>query len=230
METFAFFFAAGNQPFFVATVVLLVIAGLEVVSLVLGLGLSELIDSWLPDFDADLDADVDVDMADTDVSVPHTDAGLFTELWGWINVGRVPFLVWLIAFLSAFAMAGYGLQLAAASVFALLPAAVAGTAAFAAAVPTTRAVSRMVAHLLPREESYVVGSEDFVGLTAAITLGPVDRETPGKARLVDRHGNRHFVRIRAAGHGDRFEIDDTVLLVGRDGAIFEAIRPPETLD
>ena len=29
-----------------------------------------------------------------------------------------------------------------------------------------------------------------------MTLGPVERETAGKAKVMDAHGNLHFVRVR----------------------------------
>ena len=54
------FFAPGNLPFAVALIVMGGLTALEVLGTLLGMGLSQLIDSALPDFDLGLDADADV--------------------------------------------------------------------------------------------------------------------------------------------------------------------------
>lgn len=234
MSGFEFFFADQNFPFLVAMGVTLLIAVIEVAGLLLGLGLSEAIDNMLPDLgpgvDAGVDLDLDLDLdIDADLDAEPADPGAFSHLLGWLNVGRVPFLVLLIVLLTSFSVAGFAAQLAIGSLGLLLPAWIVAPAAFAVALPTTRAASRLVGHLIPREETYAVGEEEFVGRTATITLGPVDAATPGKAKLIDQHGNVHFVRLRAAGEGLRFEQDASVLLVGLEGSVFEAIAPPDSL-
>ena len=46
-----FLFADHNSPFAVAMVITLIIAAIELVSVLVGLGLSDLVDSMLPDLD-----------------------------------------------------------------------------------------------------------------------------------------------------------------------------------
>ena len=55
------------------------------------------------------------------------------------------------------------------------------------------------------------------------------RTITGKARLTDPHGNVHFVRVRAANPGARFETGSEVLLVKRESSVFEVIAPPASL-
>ena len=228
----SFFFADQNFPFMVAMGVTLLIAVIEIGGLLLGLGLSEAIDNLLPDIDAGAEVDFDADLdLDTEIGADGepADHGAFAHLLGWLNVGRVPFLVLLIVLLASFSVVGFAAQLALSKVAVLLPSWIMGPLAFAAALPLTRSASRLVGWIMPREESYAVDEFEFIGRTATITLGPIDAQTPGKGRLVDQHGNVHFVRLRAANAEDRFEPNASVLLVGLEGSVFEVIDPPESL-
>lgn len=210
-----FFLADQNGPFLVTMVLTLAIAGVETLSLLLGLGLSDLIDDFLPDFDAE---------------TPEAEGSLLGEALGWLNVGRVPFLMLLLAFLGVFTLGGYGLQLVLRGTFGfLLPSVVAVPAALTLAIPATRLTSRGLARIMPREETYATGDDDLVGRIAVVTLGPVTRRTPGKAKVSDTHGNTHFVRVRASRRGKRFQQDDQVLLVGHRRSLFDVIAPPDSL-
>jgi len=210
-----FFFADQNGPFLVTMVMTLVIAGVETLSLVMGLGLSDLIDDLLPDFDAD---------------TPEAEGSLLGEALGWLNVGRVPFLVLLLVFLGVFTIGGYAVQLLTRGTFGfLLPSVIALPAALALAVPATRLSSRGLARVMPREETYATGNDDLIGRLAVVTLGPVTRRTPGKAKVSDSHGNTHFVRVRAAKRGRRFEQNEKILLVSHRRSLFDVITPPESL-
>lgn len=221
MTTIDFLFMDQNGPFLVAMAVTLMIAVLELLGLVLGFGLSDLIDDLLPDFgpEVELDLDVDVDLdADVDaeaMDVTHTN--IFGQALGWLNVGRVPFLVLLITFLTIFAVIG------------LIPAIIAGPGAAAAALPVTRQASRLLARIVPREETYAVSEGLFVGEIAKVTMGPVESANPGKAKVTDAHGNIHFLRVRSAKPGERFEPGSEVLLVRHDGPVFEVIAAPDSL-
>lgn len=237
MTDLQFLFADHNSPFAVAMVITLIIAAIELVSMLVGLGLSDLIDSMLPDLDPGLDVDldpgldVDVDL-DADAGVEGldgSDSGLFAEGLSWLNVGRVPFLVLLIAFLTLFAVSGFVLQLVAAAVIVPLPVFVAVPVALFAAVPMTRGASRGLGRIVPREETYAVGQGQFIGLVADVTLGPIAARRPGRGKVVDQHGNSHNVRIRSANAGEHFQVGDQVLLVARDKGLFDVVAPPESL-
>ncbi len=227
MSSYEFLLVDQNAPFLVAGAVTLLIAAVEVASLLLGFGLSNLIDDLLPDFDLEPDFDgPDLDGVD---SFDAAEASVFVQAFAWLNVGRVPFLVLLLSYLAVFTVAGLVLQSAASAAIGLIPAWIAGPAAGLAALPATRLTSRLLARIMPREETYAVGEEQFIGRTASITLGPVDAETAGKAKLVDQFGNVHFVRVRAANAGERYQVGSEVLLVRRDDAVFAVIATPESV-
>jgi hypothetical protein len=215
MNATSFFFADPNAPFLVALVVTLAIAAIETLSLVMGLGLADLVDDLMPSFDAD---------------TPEVESSVCTDALGWLNVGKVPLLVLLLLFLGCFTVVGYGFQLfMIGSLGILLPAIVAGPLALIPALPATRLVSRTIAKILPREETYAVGDEDMVGRLAAVSLGPVTRRRHGKAKVTDAHGNIHFVRIRAAEKAKSYQINQEVLLVSHERGLFDVIAPPESL-
>ncbi len=227
MSSYEFLLVDQNGPFLVAGAVTLLIAAVEMASLLLGFGLSNLIDDLLPDFDPGPDFD-GPDFDGTD-SFDAAEANVFVQAFAWLNVGRVPFLVLLLSYLAVFTVAGLALQSAANAAIGLIPAWIAGPAAGLAALPATRLTSRLLARIVPREETYAVGEEQFIGRTASITLGPVDAETAGKAKLVDQFGNVHFVRVRAANAGESYEVGSEVLLVRRDDAVFAVITTPESV-
>ena len=221
MNTLDFFLAPQNGPFTVAAVITLVIAIVQFLSLLLGLGVTEALDELMPDIETEADLDADID-ADLDLGEP----GILEQLFGWLNAGRVPMLVLLIIFLTSFAGTGYVVQAFATGFIGLLPSILVGPLAFAAALPTTRGASRVLGRVLPKDETYAITPEDLVGEIATVTLGPVERETAGKAKVMDAHGNLHFVRVRSARPDASFDIGAEILLVRREGSVFEAITPP----
>lgn len=219
MTTLEFLLAGPNQAFLVAILVTLLIAAAEVASLLMGLGLSNALDSLLPDLDVDLEAD----------GLDSAEGGILAEGFSWLNVGRVPLLVLLISFLTLFAGLGLLTQWLASAVIGLLPGLLVAPAAALAAVPLTRAASAALARVIPREETYAVSADQFVGLIAKVTLGPVRHRIAGRARVTDRFGNTHNVRVRGSKPGARFTRGQPVLLVGHKRGLFEVIAPPASL-
>ncbi|MEE7457014.1 hypothetical protein MPAR168_20370 [Methylorubrum populi] len=201
-------------PFTLAAAVMAGLVLVEALSLLLGQSLSGLVDGALGHEagGGDLTSAADADGAFSPAA-----------LMSWINRGRVPFLILLILALAAFALAGFVVQTLAAAVVAPLPAALAVVLAGAATVPALRLSTRTVARLIPRDESYVVSAEDLIGATAEVTLGPLDQGLPGQVRTVDRHGNTHFLRARAAPGAPAMESGARVLIVDRADAVYVAV-------
>lgn len=210
----ALFGADGNLPFATALAVMLLLALLEGVGTLLGLGLSALIDALLPHVDLDVDA--------PDVDSP----GVISGLLGWLYVGKVPFLVVMILLLTYFGVSGLLLQSFARSLFgAALPAALITLPAVVIAAGLTRASARTVARLLPSDETQAVSSASFVGRIATITLGTARAGMAAEARVNDQYGQHHYVRVEPEG-GSEFPTGTEVLLVARRGSVFLAIPNP----
>jgi membrane protein implicated in regulation of membrane protease activity len=216
---FDYLAAPGFQPFSIAALVLLGLCAVEGASMLFGHTISGMIDHFLH-----LDhGDVDhgplghpsvLDRAGGDAAQHGNLLGTFYD---WLNAGRVPLLILLMAALGAFAVVGLVLQTVAMHVAAPLPTAVAVLLAFLTVIPTTRSVSRLIAGFLPRDESYAIEEADLIGRTGTVTLGPVEADSAGRAKVDDKFGNAHFPRVRAARPGLVIAQGAKILVVDRVG-------------
>ena len=229
-----FIFAPENLPFTISIVMMLAIAALEGVTSLFGAGLSHIVDSLIPDTDVDFDVDVDVDVdADFDVDGPDADVdaietgggSALTNVLGWLSVGKVPFLVLLVIFLTVFGMTGLALQGAVQTVTGtLLPGWLAAAPALIVTLPAVRIGGRGLAKIIPKDESSAVSRTTFVGRTATITLGTAARGAPAQAKLHDEHGQAHYIMVEPDIAGESFQAGENVLLVARKGGLFRVIR------
>ena len=110
-----------------------------------------------------------------------------------------------------------------------LPTVVAALIAFLAVIPTTRSTSRFLARFLPRDESYVIDEEALIGRTGVVTLGPVEFDSAGRAKIEDAHGNAHFPRIKAAREDMVVPLGTQVLVVDRVGGTLTVVPAEERL-
>lgn len=197
------------RPFAVAAAIMVVLGGLELLTTLVGLSISELIGH-----DVAVDAD------------SHTGIG---GLFLWINAGRVPLLILIILALGVFSIEGFLLQGIAHAFGTALPAAIAALAAAAGSIPVIRVASRGLARIIPRDETYAVSDADFVGKVAVVAVGPLDQGLPGRVRLKDVFGNWHTVSARASPDSQALPVGASVLLVDRDARSFVAISAPADL-
>lgn len=205
------------QPFIVAGLVMTGLVVIETASLIAGFSLSHFLEQSLdPDAFGGYHAEVG-------------EAGVTGSLLGWINAGRVPFLILIITWLASFAAAGFVVQTLAMSLLAPLPLPVAGLVAFCLAAPATRFTTRLVSSIVPRDETYAVSNDDLVGRVAEVTLGPLDQGPAGRVKVRDTHGNWHFPMAKAAEGRDPIPVGAHVLLVDRRGATFMVIPAPDEL-
>jgi membrane protein implicated in regulation of membrane protease activity len=233
---FSFLTEVGFQPFVIAGLVLVGLCLIEVVSLVFGQSLSGAVDHLLGLDHGDVQVDVhghDVhgSLLDVHAEMPtHTSGGnFFGSFYDWLNAGRVPLLILLMAALGAFSVVGLAIQIVAMHVAAPLPVLVATLLAFLGVIPTTRSVSRVLATFLPRDESYAVDEEALIGRTGVVTLGPVDWDSAGRAKVMDAHGNAHFPRVLPARENLTIEQGEKVLVVDRVGGTLTVMPAAERL-
>ncbi|WP_300975523.1 OB-fold-containig protein [Sphingomonas sp. LHG3406-1] len=189
-----------NAPFAVALVLMILIGLVEAI----GLGLGSV------DVDASLHAEGD--------------------FLGWLGIGQVPLLILLILFLGLFAMVGFALQqLAGGLLGAPLSPWLAGPAAAALGLPLLGITARGAARILPRDETTAILRDSLIGKRATVTVGIARLGSPARARVIDQHGQPHFVMVEptdertAAGEGQ------VLLLVRREGDIFIGLAEGEEL-
>lgn len=205
----AILLAPDVRPFAIAAAIMVCLGGIELLTLIVGFSISELLGQ-------DLALDTET----------HSGIG---GLFLWINAGRLPLLILIILALGIFSIAGFVLQAIAHGVGGGVPVAIAAAAAAALSLPVIRVTSRGIARIIPRDESYAVDEADFVGHVAEVSIGPLDQGLPGRVRLKDVFGNWHSVAARASPDSAPLPVGARVLLVDRDVRTFVAISAPTDL-
>ena len=210
-----FILASENIPFSSALAIMLCIAALEGVGALFGLGISTFFESLIPDFDIDVDG--------PDIQSSTT----LSHFISWLRIGKVPFLILLIIFLTAFGLLGLVLQkLVLGITHAMMPTWIAVIPAFLGALPCVRLFGDVFAKFVPQDETEAVSHESFIGRIAIITLGTATTNSPAEARLKDEHQQSHYILVKPDNDNEIFESGAAVLIVSRSGAVFNAIVNP----
>lgn len=154
------------------------------------------------------------------------DAGSLGEaLTTLLGLGRVPLLIWLSTLLLVFAATGVIGQAVIASLLgAPLSAGWAALAAGAAALPLNGIAVRPLAALMPRDETTAVSLDDLVRRDATIQIGTARSGSPARAKVIDIHGQAHFVMVEPHEADHELQEGETVLLVRREGQTFFAVH------
>jgi membrane protein implicated in regulation of membrane protease activity len=197
------------RPFAISAAIMVTLGGIELLTMIVGFSISEMVGK---DFALESENDSAI-------------GGLFV----WINAGRLPLLILLILALGVFSIAGFLLQGIAHGVGLAVPVTLAAIAAAALSLPSIRVLSRGIARIIPRDETYAVDEADFVGHVAEVSIGPLDQGLPGRVRLKDVFGNWHSVAARASSDSTPLPVGASVLLVDRDAKSFIAISAPADL-
>lgn len=186
--------APGSGPFVVALLVMLGLALVEVVSLVSGVGLNDLVDEFVTSHDA-IDALGDGG-GGLDATTPADADGVISRFLAWLYVGRVPVLMMLVVFLGVFALIGLAAQAALRGVVGWpLPALAAVPLVTLVSLPFVRACGGVLARWLPRDQTTAVDPSTFVGRTAEVTGGVARIDLPAQARVIDAFGTAHYVLV-----------------------------------
>ena len=225
------FLQPGMAPFAVAIGLMLIISAVEIVGALMGMPASAALDSLLPEIDADIDLDFEADYAGgpLDVDAPGMpdapSAGPLSQILGWLCVGKVPVLVLLIVFLTAFGLVGFVVQGTTTAVFgAPLPTVLAVIPAFFAAMPVVRVSGLTLAKVMPKEQTEAVSQKRFIGKVAVIIRGSATKGKPAEGKFSDRHGQMHYALIEPDAEDETFNQGDEVILVKQSGSVFQAIR------
>lgn len=203
-------FRPENLPFALALALMFALGLVQLLALLLGLGAFGM-DSSLPDGGPELEAEFGI------VPDGGSGANLFSALLSWLNLGKVPLLVSLIALLFLFAFIGFNLQaLLVLGLGMRLPAALAALAAGLLALPPLRFANGLLARIMPKDETLAVSRETFIGRVATITLGTATAARAAEARLLGPHGHTHYIMVVPDDPAAQFSQGEAVLVVSED--------------
>lgn len=154
------------------------------------------------------------------------EAGGFGEaLTALLGLGRVPLLIWLASLLLIFGGVGLiGQAWIAGLLGAPLSAGWATLAAGAAALPLNSLAMRPIGAIMPRDETTAIALDELVRRDAEIQIGTARAGSPARAKVIDRHGQAHFVMVEPHDQTLAFNAGDTVLLVRREGQTFFGVQ------
>jgi len=195
-----------NLPFTLCLLIMLGIAILEGIMTILGLGLSSLLGNLVPDVNTDIELG---------------ELGLLN----WLNVGRVPIMIFLVIFLTVFGLTGYTVQAISVEILGnMLPAFLAAIIALFLSLPLVRKMGQGIGKILPTDETEVISENTFIGRVATISLGTAQKERPTRAKFKDNYGTTHLIMVEPEEENETFYQGDVVLLVQRVGGKYLAIR------
>ena len=200
---FAQLLTAAYLPFVIAFVVMIGIGLIEAI----GLSLGHL------DLDGDLGADGHHGVLD------------------WLGLGgELPILIWLTSLLGCFTIVGIAIQQVAAAYNGTpLPWGLASSGALVVGGLLNTLAANGLARIMPGFETSVISPDDLLRHHATILEGTARRGTPARAKVVDQHGQAHFIMIEPHDATDAIGTGETALLVRRDGRLFFALPDSNTL-
>lgn len=154
------------------------------------------------------------------------EAGGFGEaLTSLLGLGRVPLLIWLASLLLTFGSIGLiGQSVIAELLGAPLSAGWATLLAGAAALPLNSLAVRPLGAVMPKDETTAITLDELVGREAEIQIGTARAGSPARAKVIDRHGQAHFVMVEPHDATIALQTGDTVLLVRREGPTFYGVH------
>jgi hypothetical protein len=209
---FDFLLLPEYAPFVVSFGMMLVLGVFELVSLLVGLSLTEHLGAALS----------------THFGLDHADGahpGITGSCLSWLHVGRVPLLVILTLFLLGFSLAGVSLQCAAhVLVGSSLNMTIAIAMAVLASLLFTRHAGALIARFIPAVQSRALSENEFIGAVASMVGATASKGVPGQARFIDRFGQKHYLRVEPMKDDDRLSDGMRIVIVERaSDSLFRAV-------
>ncbi len=154
---------------------------------------------------------------DMDVAEPGSE-----NLLDWLGLkSGLSILVWLTGFLACFAFAGVALQQIVQSLIGSpLHWSIATGCALIAGLVANSFFSGILAAVLPEYESTVIGSDELLRRRATVLEGAARRGAPARAKVIDYHGQAHYVMVEPHDDSCVIAAGETGMLVRREGPLF----------
>jgi hypothetical protein len=191
MTFIEFAFLPQNIPFTAALTAILIALFVEFTLTLVGVGIGDLLDGMMPHFD-------------------HA-----TPL-SWFGFGKVPAFIILLSFALSFGFSGWAIQgLSIGLGMPLLNPWLASFAAIFPAFPVTARLSRILARVIPKDETFVGTKDDVVGRIGVIMQGTARRDLPAQCKVSDGHGGSFYLQAVPNDGVDPIPEGTSVLVVSR---------------
>lgn len=209
-----FFFTGATLPF---TVALLVLTMLFLLEMGMGGGLTEALDTVVPDLEIGPDGE------------PASTGSVPSQVLAWLRVGKVPLLMLLAIFLGVFGAGGLLVQWLTLKVgVGPLPSLLLAPIMVFLSMPFVRVGGGLLGDLMPRDETQVLSQKALLGRVAVIVIGTARRDSAAQAKLRDEFGTTHYIMVEPVGDGDVLEQGDNVLVTSQQGTRYRAERVSPT--
>jgi hypothetical protein len=206
LSLLAFFLADFNLPYSLALAIVIGLALIEGTGLLIGLSLGSLLDE-LFSIDVDLDA------------TPELSTGGFTAVLGWLYFNQLPFLVWLLLFLSSFGITGLTLNY-----IINLPLLITLPVTLVVTLFVSRILGKGIANIIPKNESSASSNRSFAGKLATITIGQATKGNAAEAVLHDEFNQKHYVMVEPEQATQVFKQGTQVVLIEKHKSSWIAVE------
>jgi len=197
-----------NPLFEISLLIVFFIGTLEILLTVVGIGLSQIFDSI----------------------IPESEIGTVSELFSWINKGKVPILILFLTFLTFFGIIGLFIQYISLNILnSQINNYIAIIFAFILSLPIVRIMSAFIAKIMPKDETDIIQRKSFEGKIAIITLGNATKEKAAEAKFKDDFGTTHYILVKPLNEEETFKEGDSVFIAyndPEDQTIFYIVKDP----
>ena len=209
--------APHNAPFFYAFCFVALVLFLEVASLLIGAGFSQIIDNL---FDA---TDVGIgDFSDGEIEIQ---GNFISKYVAWIKVNNVPLLILCVVYMGTFSTIGYiGQNFALRILGNPIEIWIASIIAGILALPLYKVIAQFLADKLFKEETSAISEKTFVGKIIEINTGVARVGLPAEGKYKDQFGQLHYFMVEPDNTTDQFYQGDMVKLIKYENKIFKAIK------
>lgn len=176
--------------------------------LMCGIGLIEAIGLGVGAFDVDVDAGVDADGGSP---------------LAWLGIGNeMPILIWLTSLLACYTICGFTIQqIIEGGSGAPLSGKTAMLVSILPAFILNLFAANVLHRIMPKTETTAISPDELVGRRGTM-LGRTEPTSRGRAKVVDQHGQPHYVPV-LPHHNEIMAAGTEILLVARDDDVFRAI-------
>lgn len=207
-----FLLASINSPYFFAICFVVAIGVIEIIGLLFGLSLSDMVNNISP-FDINVDIDSGLDSNGT------------TGLLGWLSLDRLPLMFWLLIYLTSFGIVGYTVNFIVYGNFGfLLPSWMLIPIVLIFALIITARVGGYLSLKLPKNETSAVDTHTFAGKIATITIGTAQKGYPAEASVNDEFEQKHYVMVEPIETNKEFLRGDQVVLIEKGDTSWSATK------